>query len=83
MEKDSTNWFVKDFVVKHFPHIRKEAKFSLFDLYFPEICRLSIAMEFPEILPFIAGIVSFLVAGGLGFWITKQPAGTKEMMAYL
>ena len=38
-------------------------------------------MEFAEILPFIAGIISFLVAGGLVFWITKQPAGTKEMMA--
>ena len=37
-------------------------------------------MEFPEILPFLAAITSFLVAGGLVFWITKQPAGTKEMM---
>lgn len=37
-------------------------------------------MEIPEILPFVAGIVSFLVAGGLVLWITKQPAGTKEMM---
>jgi K(+)-stimulated pyrophosphate-energized sodium pump len=37
-------------------------------------------MDFPEILPFIAAIASFLVAGGLVFWITKQPAGTKEMM---
>ena len=37
-------------------------------------------MEFAEILPFIAGIASFLVAGGLVLWITKQPAGTKEMM---
>ena len=37
-------------------------------------------MEIAEILPFIAGIASFLVAGGLVAWITKQPAGTKEMM---
>jgi K(+)-stimulated pyrophosphate-energized sodium pump len=37
-------------------------------------------MEFAEILPFIAGIASFLVAGGLVAWITKQPSGTKEMM---
>jgi len=37
-------------------------------------------MEIPEILPFVAGIASFLVAGGLVAWITKQPSGTKEMM---
>ena len=37
-------------------------------------------MEISEILPFIAGIASFLVAGGLVAWISKQPAGTKEMM---
>jgi len=37
-------------------------------------------MEISQIIPFIAGIASFLVAGGLVFWITKQPAGTKEMM---
>ena len=37
-------------------------------------------MEIPEILPFVAGIASFLVAGGLVFWIMKQPPGTKEMM---
>ena len=37
-------------------------------------------MNIPEILPFIAGIASFLVAGGLVAWIVKQPAGTKEMM---
>jgi len=37
-------------------------------------------MEIPEILPFVAGIVSFLVAGGLVFWIMKQPPGTKEMI---
>ena len=36
-------------------------------------------MEFSEILPFIAGIASFLVAGGLVAWISRQPAGTKEM----
>ena len=37
-------------------------------------------MEFSEFLPFIAGIASFLVAGGLVVWIMKQPSGTKEMM---
>ena len=37
-------------------------------------------MEIPEILPFVAGIVSFLVAGGLVFWIMKQDPGTKEMI---
>jgi len=37
-------------------------------------------MEFVEILPFLAGIASFLVAGGLVAWISKQPPGTKEMM---
>ena len=37
-------------------------------------------MEISEILPFVAGIASFLVAGGLVFWIMKQPPGTKEMM---
>ncbi len=37
-------------------------------------------MEIAEILPFIAGIASFLVAAGLVAWIVKQPAGTKEMM---
>ena len=37
-------------------------------------------MELPEFLPFIAGLASFLVAGGLVAWIVKQPAGTKEMM---
>ena len=36
-------------------------------------------MEISEILPFIAGLESFLVAGGLVAWISKQPAGTKEM----
>ncbi|MDH3203947.1 MAG: sodium-translocating pyrophosphatase [Nitrosopumilus sp.] len=37
-------------------------------------------MDIPEILPFVAGVASFLVAGGLVAWITKQPPGTKEMM---
>ena len=37
-------------------------------------------MDFAEILPFVCGIVSFFVAGGLVVWITKQPSGTKEMM---
>ncbi len=37
-------------------------------------------MEASEILPFVAGIASFLVAGGLAGWISKQPSGTKEML---
>ena len=38
-------------------------------------------MDFsPTMLPIITGLASFLVAGGLVFWITKQPPGTKEMM---
>ncbi len=37
-------------------------------------------MNIPEILPFLTALASFLVAGGLIAWITKQPAGTKEMM---
>ena len=37
-------------------------------------------MELQEILPIGAGIASFLVAGALVAWITKQPTGTKEMM---
>ena len=37
-------------------------------------------MEIPEILPFIAGAASFLVAGCMVFWIMKQSPGTKEMM---
>ena len=37
-------------------------------------------MEIPEILPFVAGAASFLVAGCMVFWIMKQSPGTKEMM---
>ena len=37
-------------------------------------------VDISEVLPFIAGIASFLVAGGLVAWITKQPSGSKEMM---
>ena len=37
-------------------------------------------MDISEVLPFIAGIASFIVAGGLVVWITKQPSGSKEMM---
>jgi K(+)-stimulated pyrophosphate-energized sodium pump len=37
-------------------------------------------MDLQEILPFAAGIASFLVAGGLVAWISKQPPGTKEML---
>ena len=37
-------------------------------------------MEFSEILPFAAGAASFIVAGVLVGWISRQPAGTKQMM---
>jgi K(+)-stimulated pyrophosphate-energized sodium pump len=37
-------------------------------------------MDLQEILPIGAGIASFLVAGGLVAWISKQDPGTKEMM---
>ncbi len=38
-------------------------------------------MEIPhELLPIGAGIASFIVAGILVAWISKQPPGTKEMM---
>ena len=37
-------------------------------------------MDLPEFLPIGAGIASFLVAGCLVAWISKQPAGTKEML---
>jgi len=36
-------------------------------------------MDIQELLPIGAGIASFLVAGGLVAWITKQHAGTPEM----
>jgi K(+)-stimulated pyrophosphate-energized sodium pump len=37
-------------------------------------------MDLQEILPIGAGIASFLVAGGLVAWISKQDPGTKEML---
>lgn len=37
-------------------------------------------MDIQEFLPIGAGIASFLVAGGLVAWISKQPPGTKEML---
>jgi len=37
-------------------------------------------MNLQELLPFGAGIASFLVAAALVVWVTKQPPGTKEMM---
>ncbi len=37
-------------------------------------------MELSEILPFAAGAASFIVAGVLVGWISRQPAGTKQMM---
>jgi K(+)-stimulated pyrophosphate-energized sodium pump len=37
-------------------------------------------MDIQELLPIGAGIASFLVAGGLVAWISKQHSGTKEMM---
>ncbi|MFB5597762.1 MAG: sodium-translocating pyrophosphatase [Nitrosopumilaceae archaeon] len=37
-------------------------------------------MDVQELLPIGAGIASFVVAAGLVAWISKQPAGTKEML---
>ncbi len=37
-------------------------------------------MNLQELLPFGAGIASFIVAAGLVAWVTKQPPGTKEMI---
>ena len=37
-------------------------------------------MEFQQFLPIIAGITSFIVAGGFAAWVVKQKAGTKEML---
>lgn len=37
-------------------------------------------MEFAEILPFAAGAASFIIAGVLVGWISRQPAGTKQML---
>ena len=37
-------------------------------------------MEFQQFLPIIAGIASFIVAGGFAAWVVKQKAGTKEML---
>ena len=37
-------------------------------------------MEFQQFLPILAGIVSFIVAGGFAAWVVKQKAGTKEML---
>jgi K(+)-stimulated pyrophosphate-energized sodium pump len=37
-------------------------------------------MDLQEFLPIGAGIASFLVAGGLVAWISKQDPGTKEML---
>ena len=37
-------------------------------------------MELQELLPIGAAIVSFIVAAGFATWVSKQPAGTKEML---
>ncbi len=37
-------------------------------------------MDVQELLPIGSAIASFVVAAGLVAWISKQPAGTKEMM---
>ncbi len=37
-------------------------------------------MDVQELLPIGSAIASFVVAAGLVVWISKQPAGTKEMM---
>ena len=37
-------------------------------------------MEIQHFLPIIAGIASFIMAGGFAAWVLKQKAGTKEML---
>lgn len=37
-------------------------------------------MEIYQILPIGAGVASFLIAGALVVWISKQPSGTEQMM---
>jgi len=37
-------------------------------------------MEIQELLPIVAAIASFAVAGGFAAWVSKQNPGTKEMM---
>ena len=37
-------------------------------------------MEIQQILPIVAAIISFVVAGGFAAWVSKQNPGTKEMM---
>ena len=37
-------------------------------------------MDFQEFLPIGAVLASFLVAGGLAVWVSKQSPGTKEML---
>ena len=37
-------------------------------------------MEIQHFLPIIAGIASFVMAGGFAAWVLKQKAGTKEML---
>ena len=49
-------------------------------IYISQLMAGEYNMEIPEVLPFVAGIASFLVAAGLVVWISKQPPGTKEMI---
>ena len=65
---------------KSFLPYRKRSKSPRYLIYISQTWACEYNMEISEILPFIAGIASFLVAGGLVAWISKQPAGTKEMM---
>jgi len=37
-------------------------------------------MEISELLPIVAAIASFAVAGGFAAWVSKQNPGTKEML---
>jgi len=37
-------------------------------------------MEIQQFLPIVAALISFVVAGGFAFWVSKQNPGTKEMM---
>ena len=82
MAADLTNWFDKDLEEKPFPHIEKESnsliEFSM--IYISQVLACRYKMDIQEFLPIGAGIASFLVAGGLVAWISKQSPGTKEML---
>ena len=49
------------------------------DLYFPRI-GMQYTMDVQELLPIGAAIASFIVAGVLATWISRQHSGTREML---